>query len=269
MLTYPNIDPIIFQIGPLAIRWYSLAYLAGVLLGAWYIKYINNKPPSLKDLKPFDDLMFWAVIGIVIGGRIGYTIFYHPVYYLSEPIEILKIWKGGMSFHGGLIGLITGLFVFAKKNSYPFLAITDLAAVAAPIGLFFGRIANFINGELYGRVTDVPWAIVFPNGGPLPRHPSQLYEACTEGLLLFTILCILAHFKNIRKNRGMLSGFFLLFYSISRITMELFRQPDDNLGFIFMNFTMGQILSVPMLLISFALLIKRDKQSTNSTDKKA
>ncbi len=260
MITYPQIDPILVHIGPLAIRWYSLAYLAGVIFGAWYIKTINNKFSVLDKLNPFDDLLFYSVIGIIIGGRIGYTIFYHPEYYLYNLSEIFKIWHGGMSFHGGLIGLTLSLLIFSYKNNYSFLSLTDLCATSAPIGLFFGRLANFVNGELYGRITDVPWGMVFPNGGPLPRHPSQLYEAVLEGIITFFVLMYFALRKNTFLYKGTLSGLFLLCYSLSRIIIENFRQPDEHLGFIFSHITMGQILSIPMLLLGvFLIFLSRIK----------
>ena len=187
MFSYPIIDPVIFSLGPVDIRWYSLAYILGILLGAWIIHSQKKHIPALQSLKPFDDMLLFAMFGIILGGRIGYILFYQFEFYLQYPMHIFKLWEGGMSFHGGLIGFTVAMWFFAKKHHYPFLAIMDVCAGAAPIGIFFGRIANFINGELFGRITDSPVGMVFPNGGPYPRHPSQLYEALLEGICLFII----------------------------------------------------------------------------------
>jgi phosphatidylglycerol:prolipoprotein diacylglycerol transferase len=254
MLTYPQIDPVLLTIGPLVIRWYSLAYIGGIVLGAWYIQWLNKKTPVLAALKPFDDLMFWAIIGIIVGGRLGYVFFYYPDYFLSHPAEIIQIWQGGMSFHGGLVGFALAVLGFCKKNHYPFFSVMDLCAAAAPIGIFFGRMANFINGELYGRTTTFAFGMIFPNGGPLPRHPSQLYEAVLEGIATFLILFVLAHFFNFRRHVGALTGSFLCCYSLSRIYIEQFREPDEEIGFIIGHITMGQLLSLPMLAVGLGLL---------------
>lgn len=264
MIPFPNIDPVALHIGPipylgmLAIRWYSLAYIAGILLGWWYIAKEHAKRP-LTNLtqKALDDVVTWAVIGVVLGGRLGYVLFYKPAYYMENPERILHIWEGGMSFHGGLIGVITVFIIFCRKYRIRFFSFIDLVACAAPIGLFFGRIANFINGELYGRVTDVPWGIVFPSGGDLPRHPSQLYEATMEGVILFLILFVLLKFTTLRNKPGFLGGTFIAGYAIARMISECFREPDDFLGFFFGAVTMGQILSLPMLAYGLYLIFRR------------
>lgn len=253
-MNFPAFDPVILQIGPLAIRWYSIAYIAGIILGCFYINWLNLKAYTVKNLKPYDDFMVAVIFGVVIGGRIGYVLFYNPGYYLSNPLEILKVWQGGMSFHGGLVGSIVAIFLHCRKNNFPKLAVWDLCAAAAPIGLFFGRIANFINGELYGRVTDSKWGMIFPSGGNLPRHPSQLYEAVLEGALLFIIIFIVANFTKARSKPGLISGLFLCGYAAARMLVENFREPDEQLGFFFGHITMGQLLSTPMVLIGVFLI---------------
>lgn len=255
MLTYPDIDPVLIAIGPFAIRWYSLAYIAGIVGGAFYVDWLNKKAPTLPEFKPFDDLMIWVIIGMILGGRLGYVFFYHAEFYLHYPLEALKLWQGGMSFHGGMTGVAIAVYLFCRKRKLPFLAVTDLCAAAAPIGLALGRVANFINGELYGRVTGAPVGMVFPYGGPLPRHPSQLYEAVLEGVVLFFILYIAAK-KGARHCLGMLSGLFLCGYGVARMIVEYFREPDEQLGFIIGEFvTMGQLLSLPMVLLGIYLII--------------
>lgn len=262
MLPYPQIDPIALQLGPLAIRWYSLAYIGGILLGWWLILREHKKRP-LANLtqKAIDDMVVYAVIGIILGGRLGYTLFYKPSYYLAHPDQILHVWEGGMSFHGGLTGFIIAFYIFARRYKIQFLALMDLMAVAAPIGIFLGRMANFINGELYGRPTDSPLAMIFPKSDGLPRHPSQLYEAGMEGVLLFVLLLCLLKFTRVREKVGLLSGIFMGGYALSRIVTEYFREPDDFLGFIMPGITMGQILSLPMLLIGVYLIAKAKKPS--------
>lgn len=258
MLTYPHIDPIALQIGPLAIRWYALAYLSGVISGWWLIGRLSARmTPHVLTKEAYDESMFYAIMGIIIGGRLGYVLFYKPGFYFSHPLEIFMVWHGGMSFHGGLIGMITAMAWFARRYRIQFLALTDLLAVAAPIGLFFGRVANFINGELYGRVTDSPLGMVFPNGGDLPRHPSQLYEATLEGIILFIVMLVLAFCTNAQKRTGLLSGVFLIGYCAARSISELFREPDAFIGFLPGGFTMGQLLSAPMLLIGLYLIVRR------------
>ncbi len=249
MLVYPHISPVALQLGPLAIRWYALAYLVGVLSGWWLVGYLNKKrhPPILSK-EAYDDIMAWAITGIILGGRAGYVLFYRPDYYLEHPEEILMVWHGGMSFHGGLIGTILALLLFARKYGIGFLNIMDLLAPAAPIGLFLGRMANFVNGELYGRVTASPLGMVFPDGGELPRYPSQLLEAGLEGMALFIVLLILATRTRALERTGLLSGLFLIGYSLARITVEFFREPDAFISFLPPFITMGQLLSLPMAI---------------------
>lgn len=257
-MSFPEIDPVLIQFGPFAIRWYAIAYIAGILGGCYYATRINRYAPSLKDFKPFDDYFIWLVLGIIIGGRSGYVLFYNFSFYIEHPSEIIKLWKGGMSFHGGLAGVIFSTLLFCKKQKYPFLLFIDICSCAAPIGLFFGRIANFINGELYGRVTEnTLFGVVFPTGGPFLRHPSQLYEAFLEGILLFLVLFFCISKTKIKHYPGMLSGIFLIGYSVSRFVVEFFREPDSNLGFIFSSFTMGQVLTIPMLLLGGYLLLRK------------
>lgn len=258
MLQFPNIDPVAIHIGSFAIRWYSLAYMAGILGGVWMIAQEHARKP-LENLtkKALDDIILWAVAGIILGGRLGYVIFYKPSYYFDNPAEILRVWEGGMSFHGGLIGTILAFYLFCKKYKIRFLALADLLACAAPIGLFFGRIANFINGELFGRATTAEIGMIFPNGGGLPRHPSQLYEASLEGMLLFIIMMILLKKTNVRTKTGYLSGIFLLLYGTARIICEYFREPDSFLGFIYAGATMGQLLSLPMIALGLYLMLRK------------
>lgn len=257
MLPYPHIDPIALQLGPLAIRWYSLSYLAGILLGWWYIRReIAVRPLANLTEKAIDDMIMWAVIGIIGGGRLGYVLFYKPDFYISHPEQILRLWEGGMSFHGGLIGVILAFYFFCRRHKIAYLPLMDLIACAAPIGLFFGRIANFINGELYGRITDAAVGMVFPHGGDLPRHPSQLYEATLEGIILFLLLTYLLKRTDARAHPGRLGGIFLIGYSAARMIAEFFREPDVFLGFLFGVATMGQLLCTPMLICGIYLLAK-------------
>jgi phosphatidylglycerol---prolipoprotein diacylglyceryl transferase len=257
-ILFPAIDPIAIQIGPLAIRWYALAYLIGFVAGWRYCIHLARKdqrPPTAVD---FDDFLTWAVVGVVLGGRLGYVLFYNTGYYLNNPLEALAVWHGGMSFHGGMLGVIAAIFLFAHKRGFSPLALGDLISCAVPIGLFFGRITNFVNAELWGRVTDVPWGVIFPGerAGGLPRHPSQLYEAALEGLMLFVVLAILARRPSIRNRPGTLGGVFLAGYGLSRIVVEYFREPDPQLGFLLGgHVTMGQILSVPMVIVGLALIV--------------
>ena len=266
-LPFPNIDPVAVHIGPipylgtLAVRWYSLAYIAGILLGWWYIaKEHARKPIRNLTEKALEDMVTWAVVGIIGGGRLGYVLFYKPDYYIEHPDQILHLWEGGMSFHGGLIGVITAFLLFCRKHQIRFFELIDVIACATPFGLFFGRLANFINGELYGRTSDVPWAMVFPRGGDLSRHPSQLYEAGLEGIVLFSVLHYLLKYTSARDKAGMLGGTFIAGYAVARMIVECFREPDEFLGF-FMGFvTMGQILSLPMLAYGLYLVFRRPPQ---------
>ena len=262
-MPFPDIDPIALQLGPLAIRWYALAYIAGIVLGWWVIARLNRHKsvPGLTKAA-LDDIIAWAVLGVLLGGRLGYVLFYKPTYYFSNPLEIAMLWQGGMSFHGGLIGAIIAFALFCRRKGVAFWPFIDVVAVATPIGLFFGRLANFVNGELYGRVTTAPWGMVFPGGGELPRHPSQLYEAGLEGLLLFIILISLALWTRARAYPGMLAGIFLIGYGAARAFVELFRQPDAHLGFLFGTLTMGQILCIPMILLGIYLILRAKAHGT-------
>ena len=256
-IPFPAIDPVLVQVGPFAIRWYALAYIVGLLIGWRYCLYLAGRPPRLVTRDQLDDFFLWATLGVVLGGRIGYVLFYQPGYFLEHPLDILFVWEGGMSFHGGLIGVILAMYLFARRRGIPFFALTDIVASATPIGLFFGRLANFVNGELFGRPTDVPWAMVFPNGGDQPRHPSQLYEAALEGVVLFLALFLLARFTRALERPGLLSGVFLIGYGLSRFLVEFFREPDAQLGYLIGGtVTMGQILSLPMIALGLFLVFR-------------
>jgi phosphatidylglycerol:prolipoprotein diacylglycerol transferase len=254
-LAFPSIDPTLIEIGPFAIRWYALAYVGGILFGWRYAIVLARKSPAAIDRLTVDDFLIWVTLGIVLGGRIGYVLFYKPVYFSAHPLEILQLWQGGMAFHGGLLGVIIAIIVFARRRRIATLALGDIVASVVPIGLCLGRLANFVNGELFGRVSDVPWAVIFPNGGPEPRHPSQLYEAGLEGLVLGLVLFAAWRLTNLRLRPGAITGLFLVGYGLARFTVELFRQPDANLGFLFAGATMGQLLSLPMILVGIALMI--------------
>jgi phosphatidylglycerol:prolipoprotein diacylglycerol transferase len=254
-IAFPMIDPVLVQIGPVAIRWYALAYIAGLVLGWRYLIWLARQPGSLIKDTDADDFLTWATLAVILGGRLGYVLFYKPEFYFSYPMEIFKTWQGGMSFHGGFLGVLLATIWFTRKRKIRFWAFIDLAAVVAPIGLFFGRLANFINSELWGRVTDVPWAIVFPNGGPAPRHPSQLYEAGMEGLILLVVLHLVWRKKSWRETPGVISGAFLIGYGLARIVAEFFRQPDYFLGYLAFGATMGQWLSLPMVLAGVGLIV--------------
>lgn len=259
IITIPNFDPVIFSLGFLSIRWYSLAYIAGIIAAMLWLKKVNDHEEIMSE-KAYDSWLAWAVLSILIGGRVGYTLFYNPGYFLSNPIEILAVWQGGMSFHGGLLGSILGMWLFAKKYQINFIKLMDNIAVIAPIGLFFGRIANFINMELYGRVTSGSFGVIFPNAGNLPRHPSQIYEALLEGLFLFLILFYFKKKTKIDQNLGSLSGIFLSGYGGARFTVEFFREPDHQIGNVILNFTMGQMLSIPLILLGLILIFFKPKK---------
>lgn len=254
-LPFPDIDPVAVQIGPLAIRWYAIAYIAGILLGWWYVTHLSRRWASPVTVEHLGDFVLWATLGIVLGGRLGYVLFYNLDRYLADPLQIFVIWRGGMSFHGGLLGVLSATWLFTRRRGLPILALGDLIACAAPIGLFFGRIANFINGELYGRPTDLPWAMVFPNGGPMLRHPSQLYEAFLEGLLLFVLLAILAHRPGVYRSPGLLTGIFLTGYGFARFFVEFAREPDAQLGLVLGPYSLGQVLTVPLILLGVYLTV--------------
>lgn len=256
-MDFPNISPIAFEIGPLAIRWYALAYVAGIILAQWLLLRLDDRKKSpLLSQSARDNLILYGVLGIILGGRIGYVLFYNASYYLNHPADIAMIWHGGMSFHGGLIGVTLAFYLFARRYKISFLSLMDRIAVVTPVGLLLGRLANFINGELYGRVTEVPWGIIFPHGGPMPRHPSQLYEAVLEGLLVFLILWRLATRSNALEKPGMLAGIFISGYGLARFTVEFFREPDAQLGLIGGVISMGQILCLPMIALGVWLVIR-------------
>jgi phosphatidylglycerol:prolipoprotein diacylglycerol transferase len=256
-IPFPIIDPVLVQIGPLAIRWYALAYIAGILLGWQLARRLVALAPRVATHEQLDDFVTWVTLGIILGGRLGYVLFYRPGYYIEHPVEALAVWHGGMSFHGGMLGVILAAVLFCRSRGLGFLAFTDRVVAVVPIGLFFGRLANFINGELWGRVApDVPWAMVFPGAGPDPRHPSQLYQAGMEGLLLFLLMLVLIARPGVRARPGFVSGAFLAGYGVARIVGEFFRQPDAQLGFLFAGATMGQLLSLPMVLFGFWLMLR-------------
>jgi phosphatidylglycerol:prolipoprotein diacylglycerol transferase len=253
IITLPELNPIALSIGPIAIRWYSLAYIIGILAAVFWLKKCNDKE-NLMSHEAYDNWLVWAVLSILLGGRFGYVFFYNFGYFLQNPLEIFAFWHGGMSFHGGLCGSIFGMWLFAKKYKIDFLKLMDALAVIAPVGIFFGRIANFINMELYGRPTNSDFGVIFPNGGDLPRHPSQLYEASLEGIVMFVILFSFHQFSSVRKKSGFLSGAFLALYGTFRITIEDFREPDEQIGFLFLDVTMGQVLSLPLIFLGLFLI---------------
>ncbi len=258
-LTFPDISPDIVKIGPLTIRWYSMAYLVGWGLAWLYMLQLIKKKGAPCNAAQVGDFFFWAMVGIILGGRLGYVLFYKFSYYLSHPADILALWDGGMSFHGGFLGVAIAGYIFCRKQKIAFLRFTDLMACVSPIGLFLGRAANFINGELFGRITDAPIGMVFPRGGPLPRHPSQLYEAALEGLALFFLLWFLFNFTPARKKPGLLTGVFLVGYALARTFVEQYREPDNHLGFLYGTgfLTMGQLLSIPMIAVGLYLIFRR------------
>ncbi len=262
MVPFPDIDPVALQIGPVAIRWYGLAYVVGILSGWGLLKARAARPGALFTPDDVGDMVFYAALGGVLGGRLGYVLFYNLDQYLHEPASIFAVWQGGMAFHGGVLGFIVATAWFARRRGVSLLAVTDFIVPVVPIGLFFGRIANFINGELWGRVSDVPWAMVFPGGGPEPRHPSQLYEAGLEGVVLFVLLNTLGG-RGLGGGlggglgSGLVSGVFLLGYGLFRFLIEFAREPDAHLGFVLFDWcSMGQVLSMPMVLLG-AFLVSR------------
>ena len=257
-ISFPNIDPVAFALGPIQIHWYALAYLTGFLAAWIYATKLLRGTGAASPMKPemVEDFLPWAILGVILGGRIVYTVVYNPALYAHNPLDALKLWHGGMSFHGGFLGVLAAAALYARSKKMPFLAVTDVAACVVPIGLFLGRIANFVNGELFGRVTNVPWGVVFPNGGPLPRHPSQLYEAGLEGLVLLTVLFVLSRRKDAWTKSGLLSGAFLIGYALSRTVVELVREPDVQIGFLFGGFTMGQLLTLPMFVAGIWIILR-------------
>jgi phosphatidylglycerol:prolipoprotein diacylglycerol transferase len=261
VLQFPQIDPVLISFGPFAIRWYALAYIVGILLGWLYARSIIRsealwRGPAPLTVIDFDDFILWVTLGIIVGGRTGYVLFYNPAFFVQHPAEILQLWNGGMSFHGGFLGCVAAVMLFARKNGISILSLGDITTAVGPIGLFLGRLANFINSELWGRPADssVPWAMVFPNGGPLPRHPSQLYEAGLEGILLFAILAVMIRMGAL-KRPGLILGSFITIYALARITGEFFREPDPQLGFLWGGLTMGMLLSVPMIIAGAILIV--------------
>lgn len=260
-ITFPVFDPIAIAIGPIAIRWYALAYIGGIVLGWMYARHIirterlwgGKAPFTVTD---FDDFILWVTLGIILGGRTGYVLFYNLGFFTQHPMEIFKLWTGGMSFHGGFLGCVIAVLLFGWKHHISVLSLGDVTCAVGPIGLLLGRVANFINSELWGRHADasVPWAMVFPNGGPLPRHPSQLYEAGLEGVVLFIVLALLIK-GGALKRPGLIIGAFAALYGVARITGEFFREPDPQLGFLWGGLTMGMLLSVPMILAGIAFII--------------
>ena len=265
VLPFPDIDPIAIALGPVAIRWYSLAYIVGLVAGWRYCRRLAERPSKAIDPIALDDFLLWATLGVVLGGRLGYVLFYKPGYFVANPLEIFSLWQGGMSFHGGAAGVILAIFLFARKRGISWLTLGDIVVCAVPIGLFLGRVANFINGELYGRASDAPWAMVFPHDpAQLPRHPSQLYEAALEGIVLFLLLYLLVR-RGWLARPGAIGGAFLAGYGLARIIVEVFREPDAHLGFLLGFTTMGQLLSLPLVVAGAALIVLgfRAKQTSS------
>lgn len=263
LMPFPEIDPIAFSLGPIAVHWYGLAYVAGILCGWLYARRMvandalwpHNKSPITAT--HLDDFLVWVAIGIVLGGRIGYILFYDFAAIVENPIRAIEIWNGGMSFHGGFLGATLAMVMFARRNGIPVLSMFDIVAAVVPFGLFFGRLANFINSELWGRLSDVPWAVVFPTGGPFSRHPSQLYEAALEGVLLLAVLAALVFGLKAFKKPGFISGAFVCGYGLSRIFVEFFREPDAQLGYLAFNWvTMGMLLSLPMVALGLWFMLR-------------
>ena len=269
VIPFPVIDPVALSLGPLSVKWYGLAYVVGLIGGWWYARKLvaaeglwrGHTRPKPEEL---DDMLLYVALGVVLGGRLGFVLFYDLARYLARPQDIVAIWQGGMSFHGGLVGATLGLWLFARRRGYPALSVFDVAATVVPIGLFLGRIANFINAELWGRpAPEVPWAMAFPNAGPLPRHPSQLYEALGEGLVLFVLLALLVRAGGL-KRPGLVAGVFGMGYAVARIVCEFFREPDPQLGFLFGTsvdglsggVTMGMVLSLPLFVAGLLLVLR-------------
>jgi phosphatidylglycerol:prolipoprotein diacylglycerol transferase len=279
LIPFPAIDPVAISLGPFAIRWYALAYIVGLIIGWRYCLLLADRPPRLVARRDIDDFLVWATLGVVLGGRIGYVLFYNFGYYIDHPLQALYLWHGGMSFHGGALGVTLAIVLFARQRKLSIFALADIVIEAIPIGLFFGRIANFINGELYGRITDVGWAMIFPGGAisvesvppgllglcqavtladgspglNCPRHPSELYEAACEGILLFLLLLFAEH-RGVRRRPGVATGVFLVGYAVARMSGELFRQPDAQLGYLLFGTTMGQLLSIPVLIAGLVII---------------
>ena len=245
-------------LGPLVLRYYALAYIGGLVIGWRWLRRLVERSPAVATPVQADDFLTWATAGVVLGGRLGYVLFYQPEKYLSDPVAIFQVWQGGMSFHGGMLGVAIATFVFCRRNAIPLWGFADRVAVVAPVGLFLGRIANFMNGELWGRAAppDLPWAMRFAHGGDVLRHPSQLYQAGLEGLVLLAVMVVLSRSEAVRARMGLLTGAFLCGYAVARIIGEFFREPDAYLGYLYAGATMGQLLSLPMLLLGLVLIAR-------------
>jgi phosphatidylglycerol---prolipoprotein diacylglyceryl transferase len=268
VLQFPQFDPIAVSLGPFAIRWYALAYIVGIVLGWVYARKILRTEkfwggPAPISVVQFDDFVLWVTLGIILGGRTGYVLFYNLPHFIAHPLEIFQLWQGGMSFHGGFLGCVAAVLLFGWRNKVPVLSLGDVTCAVGTIGLLLGRLANFINGELWGRVTDVPWAFVFPTGGPLPRHPSQLYEAALEGILLFAVLTLMIR-RGALLRPGLIVGTFAILYGLARIFSEFFREPDPQLGFLWGGLTMGMLLSLPMIAAGVAFVLWALRRSRTS-----
>jgi len=250
-----GLNPVALSLGPFDLRWYSLAYIGGILAAWWLLIRMMRRPGAPMAPSQVDDLITWCTIGIIVGGRLGYVLFYDPATYLANPAKILLLWEGGMAFHGGLAGVILAIFLFCRLNGLAVWRVLDYVAVVTPIGLLLGRLANFVNGELWGRVTDGTWGIIFPGAGPYPRHPSQLYEAATEGLFLLLLLNALFWLTDARLRPGLLGGLFVLLYGLFRFAIETVREPDLQLGTLAFGLTMGQTLTLPMIAVGLYLLL--------------
>ncbi|WP_108881118.1 prolipoprotein diacylglyceryl transferase [Anderseniella sp. Alg231-50] len=271
-IPFPVIDPVALSLGPLEIRWYALAYVVGLMGAIWYAKRLVSNEALWPGAKPhtspaqLDDLLLWSTLGVLLGGRLGYVLFYNPAYFVQNPSEILQMWNGGMSFHGGFLGVVVACYFYGRRHGIGMWQLLDLGAASVPIGLFLGRLANFINAELYGKVTDVPWAMVFPGGGPDPRHPSQLYEAGLEGILLFLAVRVATHRMKCLPRAGVASGVFATGYAASRIIVEFAREPDAHIGYLTGGWlTMGMVLSLPLLGVGIWLLARSRPSKSGST----
>lgn len=262
VLLFPQFDPVLVSVGPLSIRWYALAYISALVLGWRLVRRWVRLTPVVATQVQTDDFLTWATLGVVLGGRLGYVLFYQPGFFITQPLQIFAVWQGGMSFHGGMLGVTIAIILYCRQQGMPILGFADRIAIAAPIGLGLGRVANFINGELWGREAPetLPWAMIFPSGGPVPRHPSQIYQALMEGLILLLIMLVLSRSDRVRARFGMLTGVFLIGYGIARIIGEFFRQPDAFLGFLFAGATMGQLLSVPMIIAGAVMILRAKPQ---------
>lgn len=260
-IAFPELDPVVFSFGPFSVRWYALAYVVGLLFAVWYLKQLVSLPrlwgANVPTLRPeqVDDLFIWFLLGVVLGGRLGYVLFYKPLFYLQNPMEILRTWDGGMSFHGGFLGVVLACLLYGRRHGIRLDRLLDLGAAATPIGLGLGRVANFINAELWGRPTDLPWGVVFP-GQTVPRHPSQLYEAFLEGVVLFVVVRIATHHFGALKHPGRAAGIYALLYGLFRILMETLREPDAHLGYFAGGLTMGMLLSLPLVAVGIWLLLR-------------